>query len=102
HHIHPAVPIRPHSQEQSRVQLRVVTSQPWDVKADVLAIPVVGDPAFDGPQGELDRRSGGELKALAAFGELTGKRYSTALASSGDLSAGRLLVVGAGEAAKLD
>ena len=84
------------------MQLRVVTSQPWDVKADVLAIPVVGDPAFDGPQGELDRRSGGELKALAAFGELTAKRYSTALATSGDLSAGRLLVIGAGEAEKLD
>jgi len=26
-----------------------VTDQPWDVKADVLAIPIVGEPAFDGP-----------------------------------------------------
>ena len=84
------------------MQVRVVTSEPWDVKADVLAIPVLGDPAFEGPQAELDRRSGGELKALAAFGELSGKRYSTALAASGDLPAGRLLVVGAGEADKLD
>jgi leucyl aminopeptidase len=84
------------------VQLRVVTDQPWDVKADVLAIPVLGEPAFDGTQGELDRRSGGELKALAAFGELSGKRYSTALAASGELPAGRLLVVGGGEKDKLD
>ena len=46
------------------VQLRVVTDQPWDVPADVLVIPIVGEPAFDGPLGELNRRSGGELAAL--------------------------------------
>ena len=45
------------------MQLRVVTDQPWDVKADVLAIPIVGDLAFDGPLGEIDWRVGGELKA---------------------------------------
>ena len=50
------------------MQLRVVTDQPWDVKADVLVIPIVGEAAFDGPLGELDRRTGGELQALAAFG----------------------------------
>ena len=58
------------------VQLRVVTDQPWDVKADVLAVPIVGEPAFDGPLGELDRRTGGELAALAAFGELRAKRFT--------------------------
>jgi leucyl aminopeptidase len=84
------------------VRIRVVTDQPWDVKADVLAVPVVGEPAFDGPLGELDRRSGGELKGLAEFGELSGKRYNTALAPSGEIAAGRVLVVGAGEADKLD
>ena len=26
------------------MQLRVVTDQPWDVKADVLAVPIVGEP----------------------------------------------------------
>ena len=84
------------------MKVRVVTDQPWDVKADVLAIPVVGEPTFEGVAAELDRRSGGELKALAAFGELSAKRYSTALAASGELPAARLLVVGAGEAEKLD
>jgi len=84
------------------VQLRVVTDQPWEVKADVLVVPIVGDPAFEDSLGEIDRRSGGELKALADFGELTGKRYSSALGASGELPAGRILVVGAGEAAKLD
>ncbi|MCU0477425.1 MAG: leucyl aminopeptidase [Chloroflexi bacterium] len=84
------------------MQLRVVTDLPWDVAADVLAIPVAPDPAFDGPLGELDRRSGGELRTLAAFGELTGKRYATAVAAAGDLPAGRLLAVGTGPLAELD
>jgi leucyl aminopeptidase len=84
------------------VQLRVVTDQPWDVRADVLVAPVLGEPSFDGPLGELDRRSGGELQALATFGELTAKRYSTALAAGGELPVRRLLAVGGGEEETLD
>jgi len=84
------------------VQLRVATDQPWDVKADVLVIPVAADPAFEGPLDELDRRAGGELRALAAFRELKGKRFSTALASAGELPFGRLLTVGIGDPATLD
>jgi leucyl aminopeptidase len=84
------------------VQLRVVTDQPWDVKADVLVIPIVGEPTFEGPLDELDRRSGGELRALATFRELTAKRFSTALASAGELPAGRLVTVGGGDPATLD
>jgi leucyl aminopeptidase len=84
------------------VQLRVVTDQPWDVKADVLAIPIVGEPAFDGPLGELNRRTGGELASLAAFGELRAKRYTSAISAPGEMAAGRLLTVSAGDAAKLD
>ena len=61
------------------MQLRVVTDQPWDVPADVLVVPIAAKPAFDGPLGELDRRTGGELQALVAFGEFRGKRYATAL-----------------------
>jgi leucyl aminopeptidase len=80
------------------MQLRIVTDQPWQAAADVLAVPFIGAPAFDGALGELDRRSGGELAALATFGELTGKRYQAVLATSGDLPAGRLLAVAAGEA----
>jgi leucyl aminopeptidase len=89
-------------EEVPLVQLRVVTDQPWDVKTDVLVVPIVGEPVFEGPLGELDRQAGGELSALAAFGELTAKRYATALASAGELPASRVLVVAAGEADKLD
>ena len=84
------------------MQLRVVTDQPWDVEADVLVIPIAGDPAFEGPLDELDRRAGGELRALAAFRELTGKRFGTTLVASGELPAGRLLTVGIGDPATLD
>ena len=48
--------------------------------------------AFEGPLDELDRRAGGELRALAAFGELTGKRFATSLAApatAGRAPAGR-------------
>jgi leucyl aminopeptidase len=80
------------------VQLSIITDQPWQATADVLAIPIIGEPAFDGPLGELNRRAGGELAALAAFGELSGKRYQAALTAAADLPAGRLLAIGAGEA----
>jgi hypothetical protein len=52
------------------MQLRVVTDKPWDVAADVLAVPIVDEPAFDGPLGEIDRRSGGELSGLTTFREM--------------------------------
>ena len=84
------------------MQLHVVTDQPWDVPADVLVVPVVVDPTFDGPLGELDQRAGGELRTLVAFGELTGKRYASALSAAGDLPSGRILVVQMGDPAVLD
>jgi leucyl aminopeptidase len=84
------------------MHLRISTDQPWDVAADALAIPYVGEPTLDGPLGELDRRSGGELRALADFGELTSKRYASALGAAGKLPVRRLVVVAAGDAATVD
>jgi leucyl aminopeptidase len=84
------------------VQLRVVIDQPWDVKADVLVVPVSSTPAFEGQLDELDRRAGGELRALAAFKELPVRRYATALANAGELPAGRLLAIGLGDPSTLD
>jgi leucyl aminopeptidase len=84
------------------VQLRVVTDQPWDVAADVLVIPIIGEPSFSGPLDELDRRSGGELRALADFRELRAKQHTTALTSGGDLPATRLLTVSTGDGVKVD
>jgi len=86
------------------VQVRVVAQQPWDVKADVLVVPVLGKPAFSGPLGEIDKRAGGEMKSLADFGELDGKRFKSVLAGvgTGEVGARRLLAILGGEAADLD
>ncbi|HEY5486789.1 MAG TPA: leucyl aminopeptidase [Candidatus Limnocylindrales bacterium] len=78
------------------VQLRVVSDQPWEVPADLLAIPFVGEPQFDGLLGTLDQRAGGELVALAGFGELKSERYAAALLPGGECRAHRLLAVSAG------
>ncbi|MGA3030566.1 MAG: leucyl aminopeptidase [Candidatus Limnocylindrales bacterium] len=80
------------------MQLRVVVDQPWDVPADVLVVPFVGDPAFEGVLAEIDKRAGGELAALAAFGELKCERYGTVVTAAGGLRAGRLMAVSAGDA----
>ena len=84
------------------MQIRVVTDQPWDVATDLLVVPVVGEPGVHRRLDELDKRTGGELRALQAFGELRDRRYGTALAASGDLPARRVLVVSAGHAEDLD
>jgi leucyl aminopeptidase len=86
------------------VQLRVAADQPWDVKADVLVVPILGEPAFSGQLAELDKRAGGELKRLADFGELRSKRFRTVLAGTGtgEIGAGRILLVLGGDAADLD
>ena len=80
------------------MQLRIATDQPWDVAADVLAIPFIGEPSFDGLLAELDRRTGGELSALAAFGELSAKRYGATLAAAGELPVRRVVLAAAGDA----
>ncbi len=84
------------------MQIRVVIGQPWEVACDVLVVPVVGEPDFSGALDELDRRSGGELRALHAFGELRARRYGTALGAAGELPARRLLAVSAGPSDELD
>jgi leucyl aminopeptidase len=84
------------------MQLRVVTDQPWDVPADVLAIPIIGEPDLEGVLGEIDRRTGGELASLVALREITGKRFASQLAAAGELRAERVLTVSAGPAEELD
>src|SRR4029079_1461676 len=89
----------------SFVQVRIAADQPWDVKADVLVVPLLGQPAFTGPLGELDSRSGKELSALLDFGELRGKRFKAILAGAGadaKLGTKRILLVNAGPPADLN
>ena len=83
------------------MHVRVVTDQPWAVPADVLAVPLAAKPTFDGPLGELDKRSGGELHGLVDFGEYRTWRYATAVANGGEAKATRLLVVNFGDPATI-
>ncbi len=84
------------------MKLTVVTDQPWDVAADVLVVPIAADPAFEGQLGEIDRRSGGELRALHEFGELSGKLFSTTLAPGGGARPKRILAIGVGSVADVN
>ncbi len=84
------------------MDVRVVNDQPWDVTADVLVVPIVGEPAFDGPLDELDRRTGGEIRAQQAFGELRSKQWTSSVVAPGTLSATRVLTLSIGPAAGVD
>ena len=84
------------------MQVRVVVDQPWDVTADVLVVPFIGEPELSGPLGELDKRAGGELASLAKFGELKSTRFKSVLAGSGEARSGRLMALSAGDAATID
>ncbi|HKB28315.1 MAG TPA: leucyl aminopeptidase [Candidatus Limnocylindrales bacterium] len=84
------------------MKLRVVADQPWDVPADVLVVPIFGDPPFADAVGELDRRTGGELAALITFGELSPKRFGAVLAGAGATGPKRLLGIRCGKPDELD
>ena len=84
------------------MKLRVVADQPWDVPADVLVVPIFGDPPFTDATAELDRRAGGELTSLVTFGELSQKRFAAVLAGAGETKPGRLLGVRCGKPDDLD
>ena len=83
------------------MHLRVVGDQPWDVSADVLVVPTVGEPRFEGALAELDKRAGGELSALTAFGDITKERYCSTVSAGGQLRADRILTIGAGAPDKI-
>ena len=84
------------------MKLRVLADQPWDVPADVLVVPIFGDPPFEGATAELDRRAGGELSALVTFGELSPKRFAAVLAGGGETKPRRLLGIRCGRPEDLD
>ena len=88
---------------RSFVQIRVLTAQPWEARGELLVVPIVGEPDFGGPLGELDTRTGGELRALAAFGELEGEalRHGARGARRGRTSSGSSSVSG-GDTADFD
>jgi len=87
------------------MQIRVVTDQPWEVEADVLALPVVADepePADAAVLAELDRRLDGALAAYRGFGELDTEAHATALVPGRGLAASWLIAAGMESLARVD
>lgn len=83
------------------MEIRVVDALPWDVPADVLAVPIQ-----PGPPGaalaELDRRLEGALTAHRQLGLLKDKPWATALVRAAGIGADWVLALGVGEAAGFD
>ena len=84
------------------MHVSVVTDQPWDVRADVLAVPIAKDGDPDATATELDRRLGGALADYRTVGELKGSAWSGALLRGSEMGAGWLLGMGVGESASVD
>src|SRR5262245_15391777 len=86
----------------SRMHVSVVTDHPWDVRADVLAVPVAKDGESDEITNELDRRLGGALADYRSVGELKGSAWSGALIRGSEMGAAWLLGMGVGDRAGVD
>ena len=86
------------------MQIRVVSARPWEVEADILAIPVTSDEPSDELLAELDRRLGGAFGSYRQVGELAGKPWSSALVRGGsaEMAADWVLGMGVGKAEDLD
>ncbi|MEA2623044.1 MAG: leucyl aminopeptidase [Chloroflexota bacterium] len=84
------------------MQVRVVTDLPWNVKADVLAIPLAKDADPDPLLVELDRRLGGALADYRGVGELKGTAWSSALFRGTEAGSPWILGMGVGDPANFD
>jgi len=84
------------------MHIRVVTSQPWDIEADLLALPIVADHEPDDTATELDRRIEGALAAYRALGEQAGKAHAGTIIRGRETAAPWLLAMGVGDLAAFD
>ncbi|MET0773234.1 MAG: leucyl aminopeptidase [Candidatus Limnocylindrales bacterium] len=81
------------------MQTRVLVGQPWDVAADVIAVPILKDETLTPWLVELDRRLGGALTAYRTLGELKGSPWSSTLLRTSEMGAPWLLAMGVGDGA---
>ncbi len=79
------------------MQTRVVIGQPWDVEADVLALPIPATASSPRRWSEIDRRLDGALSAYRTVGELRGKPWSSAMLQGRETGAPWILAMGVGE-----
>ena len=68
------------------MQTRVLVGQPWDVAADVIAVPILKDETLSPSMVEIDRRLGGSLTAYRTLGELKGSPWSSTLLRTSEMA----------------
>ena len=79
------------------MRVRATADPPARVEADVLAVPIYREDADpDGDLGELDSASGGAIRRALDWGDFNPIEHAAALVDSGELPAGRLLLLNAG------
>jgi leucyl aminopeptidase len=79
------------------MRVRAISSQPAATEVDVLAVPIYKDEAdLEGDLDDLDRASGGSIRAAIEWGEFNALEHASALVDAGTLPAGRLLLLNAG------
>ncbi|MBA3308194.1 MAG: leucyl aminopeptidase [Chloroflexi bacterium] len=84
------------------MQIRLISARPWEVEADVLAVPITCEEPSDEILAELDRRLGGALGSYREVGELAGKPWSSALVRGAEMGADWVLGMGVGKAEDFD
>jgi leucyl aminopeptidase len=87
------------------MQIRVVSDQPWSVRADVLAVPVTSQdlPGSDAAiVAELDRRMGGAIGEYRRLGEVDSQLFRRVMLRGQDMGAPWVLAVGAGALDRFD
>lgn len=84
------------------MRLNVVFERPWDVRADVLAVPVPSDLELPEVVAEIDRRLGGAIEAMRQLGAIKGTLWEARLIPGRDMGAHFVLAVGIGDGAALD
>ena len=84
------------------MQIRVVTAQPWEAAAELLVVPVVGEPDFDGSSTSSTVGPAASSAPWRRSESSSRSATATALAAPGDVPATRVLVVSGRPADEFD
>lgn len=83
------------------MRLNVVSERPWEVRADVLAVPVPTDLELPEYLAEIDRRLGGAIEGMRQLGAIKGTLWESRLIPARDMGAHFVLAVGIGDGRRL-
>jgi leucyl aminopeptidase len=84
------------------MRVHVVSERPWDVAADILAVPVSTAVTMPDEVVEVDRRTGDGIAALRAIGAFKGHAWKGGLVPGREMGVRFVLAIGVGEPGTLD